>query len=148
MLNPYHARVDERHFLNLPGFHAGAYVQAYVEDTSQRTLQEGYNGRVINPQPRTLLQIADCSQRINLDFELDSPLRRMNSFHKIDTLITALVEFRDGLVDEAATYRRRQAEIDNDPMPEDPPAQPPALRRAHQIRTAHARLAAARAHAG
>ena len=31
---PYRARVNERWFLNLPGFHAGAYVVAYVEDTS------------------------------------------------------------------------------------------------------------------
>jgi hypothetical protein len=33
---PYRARVDERRFLNLPGFHGGAYVVAYVEDTSDR----------------------------------------------------------------------------------------------------------------
>jgi hypothetical protein len=31
---PYRARVNERWFLNLPGFHGGAYVVAYVEDTS------------------------------------------------------------------------------------------------------------------
>ena len=32
---PYRARVNERWFLNLPGFHGGAYVVAYVEDTSE-----------------------------------------------------------------------------------------------------------------
>ncbi len=31
---PYRARVNERWFLNLPGFHGGAYVVAYVEDTT------------------------------------------------------------------------------------------------------------------
>ena len=36
MVNPYKARVDERAFLNLPGFHGGAYVVGYVEDTSER----------------------------------------------------------------------------------------------------------------
>ena len=36
---PYRARVDERWFLNLPGFHGGAYVVAYVEDTRERALQ-------------------------------------------------------------------------------------------------------------
>ena len=29
------ARVSERWFLNLPGFHGGAYVLAYLEDTSE-----------------------------------------------------------------------------------------------------------------
>jgi hypothetical protein len=33
MPNPYKARVDVRRFLNLPGFHGGAYVVAYVENT-------------------------------------------------------------------------------------------------------------------
>jgi hypothetical protein len=33
---PYRARVDERWFLNLPGFHGGAYIVTYVEDTSAR----------------------------------------------------------------------------------------------------------------
>jgi hypothetical protein len=32
---PYRARVNESWFLNLPGLHAGAYVVAYVEDTSE-----------------------------------------------------------------------------------------------------------------
>jgi hypothetical protein len=36
---PYRARVDERWFLNLPGFHGGAYILAYIEDTSGRGLQ-------------------------------------------------------------------------------------------------------------
>ena len=31
---PYRARVNERWFLNLPGFHRGAYIVAYVEDTT------------------------------------------------------------------------------------------------------------------
>ena len=32
MTIPYRARVNERVFLNLPGFHGGAYVVAYVEE--------------------------------------------------------------------------------------------------------------------
>ena len=35
MTIPYRARVNERWFLNLPGFHGGAYVMAFVEDTSE-----------------------------------------------------------------------------------------------------------------
>lgn len=38
MPNPYKARVDVRCFLNLPGLHGGAYVVAYVEDTSARKI--------------------------------------------------------------------------------------------------------------
>src|SRR6266542_5267018 len=77
MPNPYRARVDVRRFLNLPGFHGGAYVVAYVEDTSSRELTKrdplGYEGsRYFNPQPRIILEIADCSERVNLEFELDS----------------------------------------------------------------------------
>ena len=48
MPNPYKARVDVRRFLNLAGFHGGAYVVAYVEDTSSRELSKrdpfGYEG--------------------------------------------------------------------------------------------------------
>jgi hypothetical protein len=95
MPNPYEARVDVRRFLNLPGFHGGAYVVAYVEDTSRR---EG------NPHPRVILEIADCNRRINLEFELDSDLDVENSLHKVDVLVAALTEFRAGLVEEARLY--------------------------------------------
>jgi hypothetical protein len=95
MPNPYKARVDVRRFLNLPGFHGGAYVVAYVEDTSSRQLTKrdpfGYEGsRYINPQPRIILEIADCSNRINLEFELDFELDVENSLHKVDVLAAAL----------------------------------------------------------
>ena len=33
---PYRARVNERTFLNLPGFDGAAVVDAFVEDTSHR----------------------------------------------------------------------------------------------------------------
>ena len=112
MRNPYRARVDERHFLNLPGFHGGAYVRAYVEDTSGRGLvREEYSASLVNREPRLILEIADCDHRIALEFELYSAVRRMNSFHKIDTLIAALVAFRDGMAAEAELYRARDAEI-------------------------------------
>ena len=116
MPNPYTARVDVRRFLNLPGFHGGAYVVAYVEDTSGREISKrdpfGYEGsRFVNPQPRIILEIADCSERINLEFEVDSELDVENSLHKVDTLIDALAEFRAGLVEEARLYRERAHEV-------------------------------------
>lgn len=111
MKNPYKARVNTRAFLNLPGFYGGAYVVCYVEDTSERSLEDcdwGEKGRKHNPEPRFILEIADCSRRINLEFEIDSALNRMNSFHKIDTLIAALQEFRAGMAEECTEFKRRE----------------------------------------
>lgn len=123
---PYKARVDLRRFLNLPGFHGGAYVVAYVEDTSARELTKrdpfGYAGSgFVNPQPRIILEIADCSERINLEFELHSALDVENSLHKVDVLVAALAELRAGLVEEARLYRGREPEVErlnrSDPHP-------------------------------
>jgi hypothetical protein len=112
MPNPYEARVDVRRFLNLPGFHSGAYVVAYVEDTSVRGIK-GYEdgGRYFNPHPRLILEISDCSRRINLEFEVDSELNFENSLRKVDVLAAALSEFRAGLVEEARLYRERKPEV-------------------------------------
>lgn len=119
MGNPYRARVNERAFLNLPGFHGGAYVLAYIEDTSERGLVRD-NGCADdtcercphNFEPRMILELADCSDRIQLEFDVDSEARRVNSLHKLDTLIAALRVFRKGLVDEFEPYDRRQRELD------------------------------------
>jgi hypothetical protein len=116
MSNPYKARVDVRRFLNLPGFHGGAYVVAYVEDTSGRKITKrdlfGYeSARWVNPRPRLILEIADCSSRIELEFELDSELNLENSLHKLDTLTTALAVFRDGLVEEARLFGEREPAV-------------------------------------
>jgi hypothetical protein len=56
---PYRARLDERAFLNYPGFHRGR-VHAYVEDTSGREREEPpWGGGCVPPTPRTILEIAD-----------------------------------------------------------------------------------------
>ena len=91
---PYRARVNERWFLNLPGFHGGAYVVAYVEDTRERGLQhcggcedEDCRTCPYNFEPRMILEIADCNGRISLEFDVDSEAGRANSLHKLDTLL-------------------------------------------------------------
>jgi hypothetical protein len=116
---PYRARVNERAFLNLPGFHGGAYVLAYVEDTSERGLvrdpwcdDSTCTECPHNFEPRMILELADCSDRIQLDFDVDSEAGRANSLHKLDTLLAALRIFRRGLVDEFEPYDRRQRELD------------------------------------
>jgi hypothetical protein len=63
---PYRARVNERWFLNLPGFHGGAYVVAYVEDTSdcgprsEPYCEDDCPDCPHNFEPKTILEIADC----------------------------------------------------------------------------------------
>jgi hypothetical protein len=117
MTIPYRARVDERHFLNLPGFHGGAYVQAYVEDTSERGLkydvycEQDCTCCPCNFEPRMILWIADCDDSISLEFDVDSEAGRVNSLHKLDTLIAALRVFRAGIVAEFEPYDRREREL-------------------------------------
>jgi hypothetical protein len=83
------ARVDEYVRLNRPGFYGDAYVRVYVDDT-----------------PGFVLEIADCTEAINLEFSVDSAELCENSLFKIDTLIGALQHFRDGLAVEVELAER------------------------------------------
>jgi hypothetical protein len=112
---PYRARVNERWFLNLPGWHGRAYVVAYVEDTSGRHLDACDCDRGdcdCNFEPRMILEIGDCSDWIALSFDVDSEAGRENSLHKLDTLISALRVFRGGVVAEFDEYDRRERELE------------------------------------
>jgi hypothetical protein len=104
---PYRARLNERTLLNLPGFHGGAFVYVYVEDTSEREV----GGSARNFEPRMILEIADCDERIALQFDIDSEDGRANSLHKLDTLVAALGAFGEALVAEFEPYDRRAAEL-------------------------------------
>src|SRR5438034_8247741 len=114
---PYRARVDERRFLNLPGFHGGAYVVAYIEDTSDcgprcdPYCDDDCSDCPANFEPRMILEIADCYKRVNLEFDVDSEHARANSLHKLDTLIAALRVFRAGVEEEFGEYERREREL-------------------------------------
>ncbi len=118
MAIPYRARVNERWFLNLPGFHGGAYVVAYVEDTSEcgprcePYCDDDCDDCPYNFEPRMILEIADCGRRINLEFDVDTDASRANSLHKLDTLIAALRVFRSGIEAEFAEYDRRERELE------------------------------------
>jgi hypothetical protein len=59
-----------------------------------------------------ILELADCHDRIQLDFDVDSEAGRSNSLHKLDTLLAALRIFREGIVEEFEPYDRRQRELD------------------------------------
>lgn len=120
MDNPRQARVVEQHFLNLPGFHAGAYIRAYVEDTTGREIRLPDGKRPgWAPSPDLVVEVADCTRRINLEFAIDDAEDRLNSFYKIDTLIAALVAFREGMAIEAALRRRRVRQIERATEPGD-----------------------------
>jgi hypothetical protein len=113
-MKKYKHLVNRQDFLNMPGHHAGAYVRAYVEDTKDRDLEESHGkNRYHNFEPRMVLEIADCSGSVELEFDLYTGNRRQNSFHKIDTLIEALQDFREGLVEESTRYKRRQHKLDS-----------------------------------
>ncbi|MFN8223124.1 MAG: hypothetical protein U0R50_07700 [Gaiellales bacterium] len=112
---PYRARVNERTLLNLPGFHGGAFVFVYVEDTSERALGDADTvdfEHVHNFEPRVELEIADCSRRIELELDIDTPQGRANSLHKPDTLVAAINTLRACLVEEFDHYDRRERELE------------------------------------
>jgi hypothetical protein len=95
------ARVDEYARLNRPGLYGDAFVRVFVEDSSVRRRRHKHD-------PQLVLQIADCTNTINLEFSLDSAQLRENSLFKVDTLLGALRRFRDGLAAEAELAEHRE----------------------------------------
>ena len=59
-----------------------------------------------------ILELADCNDRINLEFDLDSEAGRANSLYKLDTLLAALRVFRECVVAEFEPYDQRQRELE------------------------------------
>jgi hypothetical protein len=92
-------RVDEYARLNRPGLYGDAFVRVFVEDTARRRR---------DCDPRLVLQIADCTNTINLEFSLETAQLRENSRFKVDTLLGALHRFRDGLAAEAELAEQRE----------------------------------------
>lgn len=95
-------RVRIRKFLNKPGYHAGAYVLAEVEDSTKH--KKGKHGW---PYVHVDLTLADCSRVVSFDFNLSSARDRANSLHKIDLLVDSLIQFRDALQAEADLAAKR-----------------------------------------
>ena len=116
---PYRALLNERTLLNLPGFHSGAYVYGYVEDTAERDLartpycNDSCNCCPQNFEPRMTLEIADCHRHVSLEFDIDTLDGRANSLHKLDTLLAALQVFRAAIELEFEPYDERQRQLDS-----------------------------------
>lgn len=89
MASSYRARLDERAFLNLPGFHGSAVVTAYVEDTSKRELPMLEGRRAHNLDPRLILELSDCSERVSYQLEVHSAFALENSLHKVEVSAAA-----------------------------------------------------------
>ena len=104
------SRVDVNTLLNRPGFYGDAHVRVFVEDTSARDLKRRLRRRAL-PTPKLVLQISDCMNEINLEFDVSSADYRDNSLYKIDTLLGALQRFRDGLAAEAELYEQRELQL-------------------------------------
>ena len=95
------ARVDEYARLNRPGLYGDAFVRIFVEDTTARRRRR-------DRETQLVLQIADCTNTINLEFSLETAQLRENSLFKVDTLLGALHRFRDGLAAEATLAEHRE----------------------------------------
>ena len=93
------ARVDECARLNRAGVYGEAFIRVFVEDTSARRRR---------CDPRLVLEIADCTNTITLEFSLETEQLRENSLFKADTLLGALHCFRDGLAAEATLAAERE----------------------------------------
>ena len=97
------ARVDEYARLNRPGLYGDAFVRVFVEDTTARRRR-----RRRDRDPQLVLQIADCTNTINLEFSLETEQLRENSLFKVNTLLGALHCFRNGLGAEAKLAADRE----------------------------------------
>jgi hypothetical protein len=116
---PYSARINERTLLNLPGFHGGAYVYIYVEDTTHCGLrhdvycEDDCDCCPRNFEPRMTFELSDGGETISLAFDIDTREGRRNSLHKLDTIVSALRVFRTALVAEFEPYDRRVRELES-----------------------------------
>ena len=77
--------MNERTLLNLPGFHGGAFVYVYVEDTSERGLlrdpfcEPDCTCCPDNFEPRMVSEVAERGDVVALTFDVDSVEARANS---------------------------------------------------------------------
>ncbi|MEX1046422.1 MAG: hypothetical protein WD757_03180 [Actinomycetota bacterium] len=94
-------RYSVRRFLNLAGHNGGAYVLAYVENTSGSTDPDDH--------AYSRLEIADCSERISLYFCLDEARDRRNSVRKARMLADVLDQFARAIEEEAALSANRRS---------------------------------------
>ncbi len=101
MAKKYH--VERREFLNKFS-NMRAYVIAVVEDAREKHVccKDSDDWHEIT------LKIADCSEEIELYFDLRSVEERENSLHKIRTLAEVINEFKRAIETEAEVINARE----------------------------------------
>lgn len=80
----------KRAFLNPVSTNHTSYILAHVEDSKEGTEKYGAN----------LIILADCEDKIELEFFLGNARSRRLSLKKINLLISVITSFRDALVKE------------------------------------------------
>ena len=102
MSKKYH--VERREFLNKTT-NLRAYIIAIVEDAREKHVccknTEEWN--------EITLRLADCSQEIELYFDLDSVEERENSLYKIRTLAEVINDFKRAIEIEVEVINARQS---------------------------------------
>ena len=101
MSKKYH--VERREFLN-KFTDMRAYVIGLVEDTREK--HECCEPK--KERSEIILRIADCSDEIDLWFDLRTERDRENSLYKIKQLAEVIVEMRDAIEKEVAIINERQ----------------------------------------
>lgn len=116
MPRKYHGR---RALLNRKGHQSTAAVVMEIEDTGR--WEEGKDGNGHNlagswiPNPMYTFQFANCDRSLAFELSFSDAEERRNNLHKIDTMIRALQDFREGVKVEGERYaRRRQAHVTDD----------------------------------
>lgn len=101
----------KRSLLNRPGYNSTAAIVAEIEDTE--TWPDGKNGEGVEittrwgAQPSATLRISDCDRAVSLDLDFDTAEDWRNTLYKVDTMIDALVQMRNGLLTERERYMQR-----------------------------------------
>ncbi|MBK9162388.1 MAG: hypothetical protein IPM21_00440 [Acidobacteria bacterium] len=102
MHKKYH--IQRREFLNLRT-DMRAYIIAVVEDAREKHVcckgSDDYN--------EIALRIADCSQEIELYFDLETFEDRQNSLHKVRLLAEVINEFRSAIEREIEVINARDS---------------------------------------
>lgn len=97
-------RVQRREFLNLYTSWR-AYVIGIVEDTSDAHFCCDQN----QERSELTLKIADCSEEIDLWFDLRTKDDRENSLYKIRKLAEVITEVRDAIEAEVVSLDRKES---------------------------------------
>ena len=104
----------KRAFLNPASTGQTSYILAEVESSQDGAYKWGHY----------MLKLADCRQRIQLEFFLSTKTARRISLKKINLLIDVLTRFRDALAEEIALIEKGKSLWDQNGAP-DPNIFPP-----------------------